>query len=82
MDSRGAVPAAPEAPAVPEVDADVPVPAVAPVDGEGEPGVVADELELGAVPVVLPVVLSAVPEVVLQGPLCEAPGLFGFVVAG
>jgi hypothetical protein len=55
------------------------------VDGEGEPGVVAEELELPAVPVVAPVVapveLPAAPEVVLHGPLCEAPEPFGFVVA-
>jgi hypothetical protein len=78
----------PEAPAVPAVDPDD-APALAPVEGDGEPVV-----DWVALPVVLPVVLPAafpvvvVPDVfpcapdMMHGPLCGDPGLFGFVVEG
>jgi hypothetical protein len=72
------VPAEPDALALPPV---VPDDDVWPLEGEGEPGVVAEALELPAVPVLLPDVLPAVPAVVLQGPPC-GPVVLGVVVEG
>ena len=78
-----------EVPVVPEAAPDE-VQAVAPVDGEGVPGLVCDVLLLPAVPVVpvVPVVVPVVPvlaPVVLHGaadPVTPAPVPLGFMVDG
>jgi hypothetical protein len=85
------VPVEPEVPAVPFFDA-VPVvdedevPALAPAEGETEPGAVCELLLLPAIPVVpveFPVVLllPVVPAIVPQLPLEEVE-LLGFVIEG
>ena len=77
-------PAEAEVPAFPVVDEDE-FPAVAPVEGEVEPGAVWAVLLLPATPVVPvepDVLLPVVPAIVPQLPFCGEVELLGFIVEG